>query len=93
MASQFSDFYRQIATVHETISALARARPGKRLDMIEITQRIRDQHADIGMAPTDLAKAIMTAAKDAGITLRGSRSPSVRGIGNLHLTPPLNVGD
>ena len=81
MASQFSDFYRQIATVHETISALARARPGKCVDMVEITQRIRDQHPDIGLAPTDLAKAIIIAAKDTGITLRGSDLLQFEGSG------------
>ena len=70
MASQFSDFYRQSAAVHETISALVSRAPGEPLDVVEITLCVREAHPDIGLLPTELAKVIIRAAKVIGVQLR-----------------------
>jgi hypothetical protein len=81
MASQFSAYYRQSALILETIGAMLKARPEQVLELSELTQHIKEQHPDIGMAPTDLAKLIMRVTQEAGVRLSGPGLDQAEGSG------------
>jgi hypothetical protein len=81
LASQFSEFYKQSAAIHDAIrTAARREKLRETLDLVLITQLVRELHPDIGLAPTELAKAIIRAAQAAGVQLRGQTESEGAGI-------------
>ena len=69
MASQFADYYKQSAAVHEAILDCLSRSLGGPLDVAEIIQCVHEKYPDLGLPQAELAEMIVRAAEAGGVQL------------------------